>query len=42
MVGAFTLDIGKLMKDLKNEREEEITIIKEINQKLKAICENED
>jgi len=38
MIGVFTLDIGKLMNDLKNERKEELSIIEEICEKLDVIC----
>ena len=38
MIGVFTLDIGKLMNDLKKERMEETEIIEDINKKLKEIC----
>jgi hypothetical protein len=38
MIGVFTLDIGKLMNDLKDERREETKVIEDINKKLGEIC----
>ena len=38
MIGVFTLDIGKLMNDLKDERREETKVIEDINKKLREIC----
>jgi len=35
MIGVFTLDIGKLMNDLKDERMEETKVIEDINKKLR-------
>lgn len=38
MIGVFTVDIGKVMKELREEREREIKIIEDINNELRKIC----
>lgn len=40
LIGVFTLDIGKLMADLKQEREEETAVMWDIVNKLKKIVAN--
>jgi hypothetical protein len=41
IIGNFVLPIGDLMRDLKKERQEETAVIRDINQKLQGILDQD-
>ena len=42
LIGGFTIDLGKHLNELKEERETEIEIMEDILEKLKEIIDNPD